>query len=52
VEALQGGVGVPIGLFYNNAPVGPLAVPADLAGPLVSFSPPGQPMPMIVWVKQ
>ncbi len=36
-------------LSYNDAPVGPLVLPAG--GPTVNFSP-GQPMPMVVWVKQ
>jgi uncharacterized protein (TIGR03437 family) len=35
---------------YNGAPVGPFYVPADLAGPVLSFSPPGIAMPMVVWV--
>lgn len=36
---------------YNGAPVGPLFVPANLAGPVLNFSPPGQPMQMVVWAK-
>ena len=45
------GVGYfPVTLSYNDMPVGPLAVPADLAGPVLSFTPPGQPLQMIVWV--
>jgi uncharacterized protein (TIGR03437 family) len=51
-EVFNGSEGIPITLSYNNTPVGPLSIPADLAGPLLSFSPPGQPMQMIVWVKQ
>ncbi|MBZ5592797.1 MAG: SBBP repeat-containing protein [Acidobacteriia bacterium] len=40
-----------VALSFNGAPVGPLFVPADAAGPVLNFSPPGIPMPMIVWVK-
>jgi uncharacterized protein (TIGR03437 family) len=38
-------------LSYNGVPAGPLLVPANLAGPVLNFSPPGEPMPMIVWVQ-
>ncbi len=48
----SGAQGIPLSLSYNNAPVGPLVVPADLAGPVLNFSPPGTPMLMIVWVQQ
>jgi len=51
-EVLSGSEGVPLTLSYNDAPVGPLYIPANLAGPVLSFSPPGQPMQMIVWVNQ
>lgn len=36
-------------LSYNGSPAGPLVVPAP--GPTVNFAP-GEPMPMIVWVRQ
>lgn len=51
-QVFKGSEGVPVTLSYNGAPVGPLYIPVDLAGPLLSFSPPGQPMQMIVWVRQ
>jgi hypothetical protein len=41
----------PITLTYNGAPIGPFYVPADLGGPVLNFTPPGQSMPMIVYVK-
>jgi hypothetical protein len=41
----------PITLTYNGTPVGPFYVPADLGGPVLNFPPPGQSMPMIVYVK-
>ena len=44
--------GVPITLTYNSTPVGPLYVPANLAGPELTFTPPGSPMRMILWIKQ
>ena len=51
-QVFSGSQGIPLTLRYNDQPVGPFSIPADLAGGLVSFSPPGAPMPMIVWVKQ
>lgn len=51
-EVFSGSYGVPLTLSYNDAPVGPLYIPADLAGPTLSFSPPGQPMRMILWLRQ
>ncbi len=51
-EFFSGTEGVPLTLRYNDAPVGPLTIPANLAGPELSFSPPGEPMRMIVWVTQ
>ena len=50
-EVLNGSEGVPLTLSYNGAPVGPLYIPSNLAGPVSSFSPPGEPMQMIVWVE-
>jgi uncharacterized protein (TIGR03437 family) len=41
----------PITLTYSGAPVGPFYVPADLGGPVLNFPPPGQSMPMIVYVR-
>ena len=51
-EHFSGTAGIPLTRSYNDAPVGPFNIPADLAGPALSFSPPGDPMRMIVWVKQ
>jgi len=48
----QGETYFPVTFRYNGVPVGPLSVPANLGGPLLNFSPPGESMPMIVWVKQ
>ena len=42
--------GIPLTLSDNGAPVGPLVVPANLAGPELKFTPPGQPMQMLIWV--
>jgi hypothetical protein len=39
----------PVTFSYNDAPVGPFFVPANLAGPVQNFSPPGTPMQMIIW---
>jgi uncharacterized protein (TIGR03437 family) len=50
-EVFSGSQGVPLTLTYNGAPVGPLYVPANLAGPVLSFSPPGQAVQLVVWVK-
>lgn len=49
-EDFSGTQGVPLTLSYNDAPVGPFYIPADLAGPVLNFSPPGVPMPMTVWI--
>jgi uncharacterized protein (TIGR03437 family) len=50
--SFTGTQGIPLALRYNDAPVGPLNIPANLAGPVLSFSPPGDPMWMIVWIEQ
>lgn len=42
---------VTITLSHNDAPVGPFGIPANAAGPLITFSPPGTPATVIVWVK-
>ncbi len=49
-SAGQGETYFQVTLSYNSALVGPLFVPGDLAGPVLNFSPPGEPMPMVVWV--
>ena len=51
-EVFKGAEGVPLTLTYNDAPVGPLSIPANAAGSVLTFSPPGVPMRMIVWVSQ
>ncbi|HZT33431.1 MAG TPA: SBBP repeat-containing protein [Bryobacteraceae bacterium] len=51
-ESFTGIQGIPVTVSYRDAPVGPLYIPADLAGPVTAFLPPGEPMRMIVWVKQ
>jgi uncharacterized protein (TIGR03437 family) len=51
-ELFSGTGGVPLTLRYNDSPVGPLSVPANRAGPELSFAPPGEPVRMIVWMRQ
>jgi uncharacterized protein (TIGR03437 family) len=41
---------VNITLSHNDDPVGPFNIPADAAGPLFNFLPPGTPTTLIVWV--
>jgi uncharacterized protein (TIGR03437 family) len=50
-EVVNGAQGVPLTLSYNDAPLAPLSIPADLPGPVLSFIPPGTPVPVIVWIK-
>jgi uncharacterized protein (TIGR03437 family) len=42
-QVFSGAEGVPLTLSYNENPVGPFSIPADLSGALLSFSPPGDP---------
>ena len=51
-EPSSGTLGVPLTLNYNDAPAGPFAIPVDSTGQVERFSPPGEPMAMIVWVTQ
>jgi uncharacterized protein (TIGR03437 family) len=50
VTAGQGETYFQVTLSYNGVPAGPLVVPANLAGPIQNFAPPGEPMQMVVWV--
>jgi uncharacterized protein (TIGR03437 family) len=53
-DTLSSGLGetyFQVTLSYNGAPVAPLIVPANLAGGVLDFSSPGEPLPMVVWVK-
>ena len=41
---------IPVLFRYHDSLVGPLSVPANLIGPSVNFNPPGQSIPIFVWV--
>jgi uncharacterized protein (TIGR03437 family) len=41
---------VSITLSHNDDPVGPFNIPANAAGPVLNFLPPGTPTTLIVWV--
>lgn len=51
-QVFNGIQGTPLTLSYNDEPVGPFSIPVDSAGSQLSFSPPGKPMRMIVWIGQ
>jgi uncharacterized protein (TIGR03437 family) len=51
LESFVGENYVPVMFRYKGESAGPMAVPANLGGPELNFTTPGEPWQMIVWVK-